>query len=296
MHDEPITISTARAKRLVDTQLPGWAGQPVRPLAATGTDNILFRLGADHLLRFPRRPSAAPLLARELTFLPRFPGLPLEIPQPVARGAPGEGYPWEWAVYRWIEGDPAAPRTMPDPEKVARDLAAFLRAFHALPGLEGPIAGHANHHRGVPLDRLDDRVGSAIAALSDLFDPRALAAIWEDARAARPWGRAPAWLHGDLRGDNLLMRDGRLVAVIDFGLAARGDPAADLLPAWMLFDPPARDTFLDALGAKPDMIRRGRGWALHAGAVALAHYRHGLHPLGRLAHRALAELLDDFTA
>ncbi|GGH28426.1 Predicted kinase, aminoglycoside phosphotransferase (APT) family [Cribrihabitans marinus] len=293
MHADDVRLTTALATRLVDTQMPRFAGRPVRPLSALGTDNWLFRLGPSHVLRFPRRASAVRLLERELACLPRFPGLPLAIPRPVATGDAGEGYPWPWAVYDWIEGTQATPASLRDPQEVAGELAGFLRAFQALPGLDGPIAGSTNHLRGVPLERLDDRVCAAISGLSDLYDAADLRDRWDAARDSPPWDKAPVWIHGDLQPGNLLLRDGRLAAVIDFGLMARGDPAVDLIPAWALFDAAGRAAFLDAMSPDPATIRRGRGWALYAGLVALDYYRHSHVPLARASRRTIEQVLGD---
>lgn len=293
MHEDEIRITTAQATRLVDTQLPALAGQPVRPLAVQGTDNWLFRLGTDHLLRFPRKPSAAGLLEREIKWLPTLPELPLEVPEPLAIGEPQEGYPLPWALFRWLPGERAEPAAIADPVRSARELAEFVLAMQDLPGLEGPIAGSQNRNRGVPLDRVNDIALAAIDELGDLFDVHPLIEAWESALDAASWPGAPVWLHGDLQPGNLLARNGRLAAVIDFGLMARGDPATDLMPAWMMFEAPERTVFLETLAPDRATIARGRGWALFAGVVELAYYRHSNRPLARMTHRAIAEVLDD---
>ncbi len=293
MTQDQVTLSTAQATRLVDRQFPDFAGRQVRPVASSGTDNWLFRLGSEHVLRFPRRPSAVGLLRREAEWLPHLTDLPLQIPSYVAMGDPDEGYPWPWAVLDWIPGDRAELSVLDNPAQAATDLAGFARAMRDMPSQAGPIAGSANHNRGVPLERLNDVTVESIGQLGDLFDTREMLMVWEAALNTPSWTGPPVWLHGDLNTGNLLARDGQLAAVIDFGLMARGDPAADLTPAWLLFERPEREVFLRESGLDDASLMRGMGWALYAGVVALAYYRHSNRPLARMTHRAIAEVLGD---
>ncbi|MGV6849351.1 MAG: aminoglycoside phosphotransferase family protein [Marinibacterium sp.] len=292
LHEDEITIPTALATRLIDAQFPKLAGRPVRPLSATGTDNAMFRLGGDLLLRFPRRPSANLLIRREWEWLPYMQNLPLAVPEPVEMGEPALGYPSPWMILKWIPGDPARLTPLGGSEAAAETLAHFARALRDLPGDGGPIAGSANHNRGAPLATLDDTVRQSIAALPKGHHPDDLAALWDAALAAPEWSGAPLWLHGDLSEGNLLTFDGRLGAVIDFGLMARGDPAVDLIPAWSLFKGPARARFLDAAHLDDATEARGRGWALYTAVIDLACYGDGHAALARQARRTLDALLD----
>lgn len=293
MHGDEIRVSTALATRLVDREMPDWAGLPVRPLAATGTDNWMFRLGSDKVLRMPRRPSAVTLLRREWDWLPHLRGLPLAVPEPLALGEPVDDFPHPWMVLSWQDGDTLAARPLADAPPAAEALGGFVRALGDLPGGSGPIAGSANHNRGVPLAVLDETVRRSIGDIARSYSVADLSALWGEALAARPWGGAPLWLHGDLSPGNLLGQDGRLTGVIDFGLMARGDPAVDLTPAWTLFDGPARAAFLEATGHDADTIRRGRGWALYVAVINLSYYGEGHPTLSRQAHQVLETLLDE---
>lgn len=292
MHHDQITVTTAQATRLIDRALPQWAGLRVRPLAATGTDNWMFRLGEDKVLRLPKRPSAVTLLRREWEWLPQLAGLPLGVPEPLEMGEAGDGFPHPWMVLSWQPGDTVRPAAMAGDEQAAMTLARFVTALRDLPGAGGPIAGSANHNRGVPLATLDDKTRSSIAAIADLYPAADLIASWKAALAAAPWSGAPLWLHGDLAPSNLLAQDGRLSAVIDFGLMARGDPATDLIPAWSIFNGPARATFLDLAGLDDDTLARGRGWALYAAVIALAYYRESNPTLARICRYTLDALLS----
>jgi len=264
-----------RLRAMLRAHAPAWAEAALHPLEGGGTDNALFRLGPAHLLRLPRRAEAAPLLTKELDWLPRLAPLPLAVPAPLARGPSALPAGGEFGIFAWIAGEAAAPSRLDDPHAAARALRKFLTALRARPVAGAPRAGAANHRRGVALPALDAAVRPAIATLADEVDALRALALWEAALAARPCA-APAWLHGDLKDDNLLARDGRLVAVLDWGLAAVGDPSADDAAAWGWVDPGARNAFLDGLGA--DAVRRAAGWALYGAVIALSWYRHRGNP------------------
>jgi aminoglycoside phosphotransferase (APT) family kinase protein len=70
------------------------------------------------------------------------------------------------------------------------------------------------------------------------------------------------WFHGDIAAGNLLLNDGRLTAVIDFGTCGVGDPACDLAIAWTLLTAESRRAFRDRLSVDASTWARGRGWAL----------------------------------
>jgi aminoglycoside phosphotransferase (APT) family kinase protein len=212
-----------------------------------------------------RLPSAAHYVAqvdKEHRFLPRLaPHLPLPIPAPIARGAPGEGYPWPWSVYRWIEGEPASRGRIDDAIAFARDLAAFLLALERVDTADAPPPGTHNFHRGGSLAVYDSETQAALAALRGRIDTEGAAALWTEALGSR-WRHAPVWVHGDVASGNLLVAEGRLSAVIDFGGMAAGDPASDLVIAWTMFSGESRAAFLAALPLDADTWTRARGWAL----------------------------------
>ncbi|MEM8730953.1 MAG: aminoglycoside phosphotransferase family protein [Pseudomonadota bacterium] len=293
MHADEIKVTTALATRLVDKEMPDWAGQPVRPLAATGTDNWMFRIARDKILRMPRRPMAVANLRREWEWLPHLTGLPLTIPEPLAWGEPSSIFPNPWMVLRWQPGETLATFPPADPGAAAQSLGGFVRAMAALPGGAGPIAGSANNNRGVPLAQLDETTRRSIAAIARRYPSAPLLAIWENALSAHLWHGAPLWLHGDLAPSNLLGQEGHLSGVIDFGLMARGDPAVDLMPGWTVFDGAARTAFFAATGHDGDTLQRARGWALYNAVINLSYYG-DTHPfLSRLAHHVLQTLLSE---
>lgn len=286
-------VDTALVRRLLAAQFPRWAELPVAPVASAGTDNAIFRLGEDKCLRLPRRAAAAGQVEKECRWLPALTPLTLAVPAPLGLGVPGEGYPWNWAVCSWIEGEAATAARIADPIAAARALAGFIRALQAIDATGGPASGPQNHCRGVPLARMDGRTRLAIGNLAGEIDAGAATAAWAAALAAPAWAGPPVWVHGDLQPGNLLLRQGRLAAVIDFGLLGVGDPACDLLPAWTLLQVDARDVFRAALGPDEATWARGRGWGLYAGVIALDFYRDGNPVLARICRRAIREVLGE---
>lgn len=275
MPDDVFICDAATAQRRVATQFPQWADLEVTPVASTGTDNWMFRLGPDLALRLPRHAEALPKIPKEAQILRRMAGLPLITPKVCALGQATAPDAPPFLVLRWITGTPATPDRLSDPAAAARDLARFLHGLRGLDTQGAPEAGPANNMRGVPLLEMDRATQTSIAALSDEIDDHAARMLWAEALAADPWQSPPVWLHGDLKADNLLAHEGKLVAVLDFGLAAVGDPAADLACAWSYLPSPARQSFFDAMPAREDDWARARGWALYGAVIALSYYRGG---------------------
>ncbi len=217
-------------------------------------------------VRLPSAARYAPQVAKEHRWLPVLaPHLPLPIPESLSMGAPGEGYPWPWSVRGWHNGAPVSEQPV-EPTRLARDLAAFLGALHRIDATGGPPPGPDNFHRGGGLAVYD---AETRAALDGRIDTKAAADTWAAALASA-WQGAPVWVHGDIAPGNLLVRDGRLSAVIDFGGMAVGDPACDLAIAWTHFTGEARDAFRAALPLDPATWARGRGWALWKALITAA--------------------------
>jgi len=291
-------IDADLVRRLVAGQFPEWAGLPVTPVAKAGWDNDTYRLGDALTVRLPRYERWIGQVEREQTWLPRLaPQLPLAVPEPVAQGEPAEGYPYPWSVLRWLDGEPATTAALPDPRRVALDLAAFLAALQRIDADGGPPPQWSNGFRGCALDDPRDspvvasRIAGMIAALDGVVDTAPISAAWEAALAAPPWDGPPVWVHGDPAPGNLLVRDGRLAAVIDFGTLAVGDPAVDLIAAWQFVAPEACAEFRAALGVDDATWARGRGWAVSVALIALPYYRDTNPALVAQSWRTLRELL-----
>lgn len=296
MHADEFIPDVALVRRLLRGQFPAWAELPIAPVNSAGTDNALFRLGDALCVRMPRVPSAEGQVEKEQRWLPMLaPQLPLQIPEPVAAGQPGEGYPSAWSVCRWIEGRDAAQESLRNLDRVARQLAEFLRALWGTDATGGPPPGQHNSRRGVPLATRDAATRTAIAELAAMpAEPVDIAGVmraWEASLAADVYAGEPCWIHGDMGPLNLVGRDGELVAVIDFGCLGVGDPACDLQVAWSLLMPESRRVFREALGVDDAAWERGRGWALSAALIALPYYRESNPGLAADARRRMEHVL-----
>lgn len=292
MHADEVATDASLVRRLLAAQFPDWADLPIDRVPSAGTDNAIYRLGNDMAVRLPRVEWATGQVEREQRWLPRLaPHLPLAIPAPLAMGVPAEGYPWPWAVYRWVEGENATHHRIADLRQAAIDLARFISALQRIDPTGGPRAG-ADRSRGVPLAARDTQTRVAIAALHGALDTDAATAQWEAALHAPAWPAPGVWLHGDLNSGNLLARHGRLSAVIDFGTMAVGDPACDLMVAWTLLTAETRDTFRVALPFDDATWTRGRGWALSWALIVLPYYQHTNPGLCRIAEYTINEVLN----
>jgi aminoglycoside phosphotransferase (APT) family kinase protein len=293
MHADEIDSDADLVRRLLRAQQPQWAHLPVVPVVSTGTDNAMYRLGDDLVVRLPIRPLAIPPIEKEHRWLPVLaPRLPLAIPVPLARGEPSEEFPWPWSIYPWLDGEDAT--TAPfDRTDAARELARFLAALQAIDPTDGPEPSGATFWRGVPLQVRDRSTRQAIAAVADVVDADLLLATWEDALAAPAWDRPPVWVHGDIAAGNLLVRDGRLSAVIDFEALAVGDPACDVLVAWELFDGESRRTFRHELGVDDATWARARGWALSTAIPSILYYEGTNEFMATQGRNKLAAVLAD---
>jgi aminoglycoside phosphotransferase (APT) family kinase protein len=275
LHDDEIPIDDGMVRGLVARAMPQYVGLPVRRLPSSGSSNALFRLGEDLLVRLPRQPGGSATIEKEAKWLPVIgPLLPVAVPEVVAVFAPDHDYPEHWSVLRWIDGDHPEvidPETPVDPrrEGLAVNLAEVITALRQAEVPDEAINDQdLRWYRGEPLARMDAETRGNIErcrALGDFeFDLDAAERLW-DAAMGLPGVDEPTdprWYHGDLAAENLLMRDGSLAAVLDFGGLAIGDPAVDLVVAWEVLDPPARDLFRRKVGVDDVTWLRGRAWAL----------------------------------
>jgi len=275
LHSDEIPIDAELVRLLVSRVMPAYADTPVRRLASSGSTNALFRLGEELLVRLPRQPGGSEAISKEAKWLPVLgPLLPVPVPQVVAVFDPDCGYPERWSVVRWIDGahpvvvDPDTP-VDPRREELAKNLATFLDALRQV---EIPTVAVNNpdlqSYRGEPLATMDQGTRENIERCRSLgdfdFDLDAAEQMWVDAMLLP--GAAdrttPRWYHSDLAAENLLVRDGALSAVLDFGGLSVGDPTVDLVVAWEVLDPPARELFRRQIGVDEPSWLRGRAWAL----------------------------------
>lgn len=294
MHADEVHTDAALVRRLLAEQLPQWAGLPIAPVPSAGTDNAIYRLGDDKAVRLPRIHWATGQVDKEREWLPRLaPHLPLQLPVQLAVGEPGAGYPYRWAVYRWLEGQSANAAHIADRRQAAVDLAQFIAALQRIDPAGGP--GALEHNlRGAPPATRDAGTREAIAAMGAMIDADTATQLWEAALRAPAWDRAPVWFHGDLLPGNLLFERGRLSAVIDFSGLGVGDPSCDLMCAWGLFAGESREAFRAALGVDDATWARGRGLALSQAAIFVPYYL-DTNPVGvASAMRTIDEVLADY--
>lgn len=262
-------ITASLVSRLVAAQFPKWADLPVRPVELNGNDNTTFRLGEGMLVRLPSADPYAPQVEKEHRWLPILAAqLPLPIPEPLAKGTPAYGYSREWSIYRWLDGQPATIERIADLGRFATDLAEFLVALYRIDPAGGPAPGEHNFFRGGPLSTYDAETRAAIATLDSEIDAHTATEVWEAALAST-WSGSPVWFHGDVDATNLLVNDGRLSAVIDFGCSGVGDPACDATIAWTFFFGESRERFRAQLQWDDATWARAGGWALWKALILL---------------------------
>jgi aminoglycoside phosphotransferase (APT) family kinase protein len=272
---EKAEITAALVASLVGEQFPKWADLDVQPVKFDGWDNTTFRLGEGLSVRLPSAEVYVPQVEKEHRWLPVLtPHLPFRIPSPVVRGHPGSGFPRPWSIYKWIDGEPANIGRIEDETAFASDLARFLLALHAIDAHDGPPAGEHSFYRGGPLSTYDAQSRESLQQLGGEIDCRAAAELWDAALASR-WEHPPVWVHGDVAASNLLVAEGQLVGVIDFGCSAVGDPACDLVMAWTFFTDNSRATFRRGLPLDEATWTRARGWALWKALVTLLREKRG---------------------
>ena len=303
MHDDEIELDEDLVRRLLASLSPAYDGLSLRRFASTGSTNALFRLGDDLLVRVPRQTGGTTTIEKEQRWLPYVARvMPVAVPEVEVVGEPAAGYSEKWSVVRFLNGAvPTVPRDDEPPRhELARDLAAVVNALHGLDVPPEALADPALHwYRGDPLAAMDDDMRVYLRECRDLPDLRldlaAAERVWAETLRMPEAGRMvePRWYHGDLNAENLLVRDDRLVAVLDFGGLSVGDPTNDLSVAWQLLDPAARETFRSSLGVDDVSWRLARGWALVLAMMGQPYYWHTMpERCLRGAHTARAVIAD----
>ncbi|MGA7757564.1 MAG: aminoglycoside phosphotransferase family protein [Ilumatobacteraceae bacterium] len=284
-----VDVTEDLVRDLLVEQHPDLADLPL-VVVANGWDNVILRLGGDLSVRVPRRQAAAALVTNEQRWLPELAlRLPLPVPVPLRRGVPTDFYPWHWSVCPWFDGELAAD-VAPVGRVVAQQLGRFLTALHTPAPVDLPVNAAL---RGGPIAALGDRFVGNVAALGTHIDASAVLARWDELAAAEEWSGEPQWLHGDLHTANVLLRDGSISAVIDFGDIGAGDPAVDLAIGWMLFDDRTRAVFRSALGGVDEATwQRAQAWGLHFALLYLLHSVDAPR-FERMGRNLLAQLVAD---
>ncbi|MET4100188.1 aminoglycoside phosphotransferase (APT) family kinase protein [Agrococcus sp. UYP10] len=283
------TIDAALVRGLLAEQFPAWAALPLRPVDAGGNDHRMFRLGDALSVRLPSAPGYVPQVEKEQSWLPRLASaVPLPIPAVVGAGRASARFPAPWSVYGWLEGEPASSAAIDDPERFAADLARFLVALRGADTAGAPAPGAHSAFRGGPLEHWDDEMRDLLLRVEG-SERDAAAGIWRDALAA-PHTGPDRWFHGDVSTHNLLVRDGALSAVIDFGCSGVGDTACDTVIVWTHLHGAARGVYRRELGVDDATWARGRGWAIWKALIMLDSRWPAQVALAR---RVLERLLDE---
>lgn len=260
-------INTSLVTQLVASQFPQWAHLPISPVKNSGWDNRTYHLGRNMSVRLPSGKHYANAVDKEQLWLPILaPQLPIPISEPMGLGQPDGAYPWPWSIYRWQKGEIATRDNLNDLGEFATDLADFLLALQAI----DPTAGPTRKLRGGSLELWRNQAEEGLTALSGKIDAKAAAEIWDQAITA-PFETEPVWYHGDVAAGNLLVHNGKLNSVIDFGGLGVGDPACDMVIAWTLLEPSSRVLFRERLAVSDAIWNRGRGWALWKAMIVVAN-------------------------
>jgi aminoglycoside phosphotransferase (APT) family kinase protein len=298
MHDNQLEISAPVARTLIDRQFPQWRGLPVRHVAATGTDNAIFRIGDRYAARFPLKASDADRARRlleaeaeaaaELAGRTRFP-----TPEPIALGEPGEGYPLPWSVQTWLPGTVATDADPGESVPFARDLGEFIAGVRSIPTGGRTFSGVG---RGGELHAHGEWVEMCLRRSEGLLDVPALRRIWVRLLDLPRGETADVMNHGDLITGNVLVSDGRLAGILDVGGLGPADPALDLVGAWHLLEAGPRQALRAAIGSGDLAWERGKAWAFQQ-AIGLVWYYAGTNPaMAAMGRRTLDRILADETA
>jgi aminoglycoside phosphotransferase (APT) family kinase protein len=289
MHADEIDISFDLIKDLLFKQFPKWSHLPLKLMRPEGTDNAMYRLGNDKLIRLPRKESSSFSIEKELTWLPKLGvHLPLSIPNIIAKGVSDKNYPFTWLILEWLDGSSPDKENMVDEHKAAANLASFVKSMQKI-----KFDGAPNCRRGKPLSTCDDEVKRSIPLLNGFYKIELLKNLWELALKTPQWKKDPVWVHGDLHAGNLLAKDKKIIGVIDFGLAGIGDPACDMMIAWTFLNKKSRKIFHSIVQPDKDTWNRGRGWALFLGIVGYPYYRLSNPIFAHIAKRALDEVVAE---
>lgn len=284
-----MNINSDIVKQLISEQFSKWSHLEIKPVQNSGHDNRTFHLGKEMTVRLPSDKGYEPQVQKEARWLPILSRqLSFPITEPIAKGVPNEHYPYEWSINKWISGETVTNSNISS-TVLAEELATFLLELENLQVIDGPIAGAHNYYRGGPLSVYDSETKEALTALKDEIDVDKCLIIWEQALSSS-WHKQPVWVHGDIAPGNLLVEEGHLKAIIDFGVLGVGDPACDLAMAWTYFDSDSRTIFLEKMNVDNETILRAKGWALWK---ALITYHSQNEKVRDNAHFTLEAILKD---
>ncbi len=257
-------ITAELAHKLILEQFPEYGHLTLKSVEKQGHDNRTFRLGEEMLIRMPTDAQYALKVAKEQDLLPKLaPHLSFDIPAPIKMGSPSVDYPYPFSIYKWLQGRSInlIDKEEIDFESLAFDMAKFLKELQLIKDVAGPMPGSHNFWRGRHISVYDKDAQEQIAKLAGIIDSEKAIDLWNRALSIK-WNKDPVWIHGDFAIGNMLMKDGKLSAVIDFGGMGMGDPACDLVIAWTYFKGKSREIFIKEMNLDEDTWARAKAWGL----------------------------------
>jgi aminoglycoside phosphotransferase (APT) family kinase protein len=297
MNNKSIMPTIDLAHKLIAEQFPEYAILTIVDVDKQGHDNRTYRLGDHMLIRMPTAADYALKVPKEQELLPKLTKhLSVTIPAPLKMGKPSANYPYPFSIYKWLSGKSINLLTLTDQEKeqLAFDLARFLKELQAINDIEGPGPGQHNWWRGDHVSVYDTGAREQIAELVEIIDVSKALTLWDRACETK-WNKPPVWIHGDFAIGNILMDGGKLSAVIDFGGAAVGDPACDLVIAWTYLSGKARQIFISKMDMDADTWLRARAWALWKATFELCQIVDKNSPEAGLQKRIIDEVANFVT-
>ncbi len=289
-----MNINVELVQHLIKEQFPEWSHLKIKPVKKSGHDNRTFHLGENMSVRMPSAKGYAPQVEKEhkwLPYLSKHLSLPISIP--LAKGKPNKDYPYAWSIYKWLEGETVTRENIVDLKQFAKDLGRFLVELQSIDAKEGPIAGGHNFYRGGDLAVYDEESRKAIENNKEIFNEHLLNQIWQLSLDSK-WTKEPVWLHGDVAPGNILVKDGKLCAVIDFGVLGVGDPSCDAAMAWTFFDDSSRERFKRALKMDEETWNRARGWALWKALITYDDKKDSNQTIAEESCRIIKIIIDEY--
>lgn len=290
-------INIDLVKMLVKKQFPNWADLEIKAVSNMGHDNRTFHLGEDMSIRLPSGKDYALQAEKEQKWIPKLKEeLKVKIPEIIAKGDKGDEFPYVWSICSWIEGDIAKREKISNMNEFAKDLAGFLVELQAIDCSEGPIAGKHNFYRGGDIVVYNDEYMWLVNELEDYLniEKELLDEIWELALNSK-WKKNNVWVHGDMAPTNILVLNGKLEAVIDFGILGVGDPACDLAMYWTFFKGEEREVFKNILDLDKETWNRARGWVLWKALYDINYYKDSDIVKCNYAKEIFNEVIEEYT-
>jgi aminoglycoside phosphotransferase (APT) family kinase protein len=295
MSEKTFDISLALVKKLIAQQFPEFANLTIQSVKIQGHDNRTFRLGPNMSIRMPTAKDYALKVPKEQVLLPQLKAhLTTAIPIPLKMGQPSIDYPFNFSIYQWIEGESANEIQIDDKglEHLASTLAQFLKELQSIHTADGPKPGLHNWWRGAHISVYDKQARFQIEKLKDIIDSRKALALWENALKLK-WQNQPVWIHGDFASGNILIKNGKLSGIIDFGGLGIGDPACDLVIAWTFLRGKSREIFKQKIDLDNDTWVRAQAWCLWKATFELCQLEDKSSLSARQQNHIIQEVLTE---